>query len=58
MTVAPSMVFATGGVGDVTCLDGSSYALDELANGDVRTESGPIARDRVRKALGWHSVAP
>jgi len=46
------------GRGDVTCLDGSSDTLNELANGDVRMESGPIARDRVGKALGWHSVAP
>ena len=53
------MVSATGGVElIVTCLDGLSDALDELANGHVRAESGFVVRDGVGKALMWHSAAP
>ena len=57
--ITPSSVSATRGVElIVTHLDGSSNVLSELANGHVRAESGSIIRDRVGKALVWHSAAP
>ena len=57
--VAPSVVSATEGVElIVPCLDGSSDVFDELANGYVRAKSGSNIRDRVDKALMWHSTAP
>ena len=46
------------GYANDTCLDGSSVALGELANGHVRAESGSIACDGASKAYVWHSVAP
>ena len=59
MIVPPSVVFATEGVElIIPCLDGSSDAFGELANGYVRVDSGSIVRDGVGKALVWYSVAP
>ena len=52
MIVAPSVVFATGGVElIVTCLDGSSDTLGELANGHVQVKSRYIVHDGVGIAL-------
>ena len=51
VTVAPSVVFRNWwGQGDVACLGGSSDVPDELANGDVRTESDPIALRLARQS--------
>ena len=53
------MVSATGGVElIVTCLDGLSDTLGELANGHVRAKFGSVICDKVVKALVWHSAAP
>ena len=57
--IAPFMVFATGGVEAMSlALMARGTRLMSLLIGDVRTESGPIARDRVGKALGWHFIVP
>ena len=59
MIVAVSAVSVTGGVElIVPYLDGSSDAFGELADEHVQAKSGSIVRDRVGKALMWHSTAP
>jgi hypothetical protein len=46
------------GWANVTCLDGSSDVLGELANGHVWVESGSTVCIEVGIALMWHSTAP
>ena len=59
VTIAPSVVFATGGV-EATSLASMARVARLMSSLTGMFERNPILLlcDRVGKALGWHSVAP